>query len=84
MRTREEYERLFGGPDAFRRIETHVKEQNDAMPPLTPRQRDALGLIFSQRMPRRPEPKPVTSRRRIPAQRPRETQTAPVGTGAAA
>lgn len=85
MRTREDYERLFGGADAFRRIEEHVKAENDAMPPLTARQRDELGLIFSQRMPPRPEPKPVTPRRRIPAQRPpKTTAAAPFATEAAA
>jgi hypothetical protein len=56
MRTREELERLFGGPDALLRVEAHVREANDAMPPLTPRQRDALAVLLTRRIPPRPAP----------------------------
>jgi hypothetical protein len=66
MRTREELERLFGGPDALLRVEAHVREANDAMPPLTARQRDALAVLLTRRIPPRPAPAPVLPERMPP------------------
>lgn len=72
MRSQEELERLFGGPDGVRRIKEHVKKVNDGMPPLSQRQKDALRILLgSGRMPPRPA-KPVET----PAAAPLATGTA--------
>lgn len=55
MRSQEELERLWGGPEGVRRVMEHVKAVNDGMPPLSQRQKDALRILLgSGRIPPRP------------------------------
>jgi hypothetical protein len=54
MLTHEQRIKVYGSAERVAEVDAQIKTDVDAMPPLTPRQRDALRVLFSRSMPLRP------------------------------